>query len=94
MSFLKKLFGGGGGGGDKAPDAEVVTYKDFRITPTPIAEGNTFRISATIEKDTDGETRSHSLIRADTLQGREAAEEASVSKAKQVIDEQGDRIFR
>ncbi|WP_298842629.1 HlyU family transcriptional regulator [uncultured Roseobacter sp.] len=91
MSFFKNLFGGGG---NRSPEVEPVTHKGFRITPTPIAEGNTFRISATVEKEIEGETRSHTLIRADTLQGREAAEEASVSKAKQVIDEQGDRIFR
>lgn len=91
MSFLKKLFGGGGGA---KPEATTETYKDFRITATPISEGQTFRVAATIEKDVDGETRQHKLIRADTVQGLEAAQAASISKAKQVIDEQGERIFR
>jgi hypothetical protein len=59
----------------------------------PVADGNVFRVSALIEKDFGGETRSHKLMRADTLQGLEEAQAASIRKAKQVIDEQGDRIF-
>lgn len=91
MSLFKKLFGGGGAA---KSEAATETYKDFRITATPMAEGQTFRIAATIEKEVGGETRQHKLIRADTVQGLEAAQAASISKAKQVIDEQGDRIFR
>lgn len=89
MSLFKKLFGGGGG----APEQSTETYEGYRITATPIAEGNTFRICAQIDKEVDGETRSHKLLRADTVQGLEAAEAACFRKAKQVIDEQGDRIF-
>ncbi len=89
MSIFKKLFGGGA-----TPEPSHVTYQDFRITPTPMSEGGAYRVSALIEKEIDGETRSHTLVRADTVQGLEAAQDASVRKAKQVIDEQGDRVFR
>lgn len=90
MSFLKKLFGGGGG---SEGDSSTEEYNGYRISATPISEGNTYRVAATIEKDVNGETRQHKLIRADTVQGLEAAEAASIRKAKQVIDEQGERIF-
>ncbi|MDW3181307.1 HlyU family transcriptional regulator [Roseobacter sp.] len=89
MSILKKLFGG-----RPAPEAPTETYEGFRISATPVAEGNTYRVSALIEKDVDGETLSHRLIRADTVQGLEEAQKACFRKAKQVIDEQGERIFR
>lgn len=92
MSFLKKLFGGGG---ETTPTkTESEDYKGYRITVTPIAEGTSYRIAATIEKEIDGVTREHKLIRADTVQGKDEADAASLRKAKQVIDEQGDRIFR
>lgn len=91
MSFLKKLFGGGTSDAD---EAEVETYEGYKITPTPQREGTHFRIGARIEKEVDGEVRSHTLIRADTIGDLEGAKEASVGKAKQIIDEQGDRIFR
>ncbi len=91
MSFFKKLFGGGG---DSAPDVEPETYEGFTITPTPINEGPHFRISARIEKEVGGEIKSHTLIRADTLGELEAANAASIDKAKKMIDEQGEGIFR
>jgi hypothetical protein len=88
MSIFKKLFGGG-----TSEDAPTETYKEFRITATPIPESGTYRVSALIEKDVDGQTLQHKLVRADTVQGLEAAQAASIGKAKQVIDEQGDRLF-
>ena len=80
MSLLSKLFGGGA-----KETVEPETYKGFAITPTPIREGSKYRLSARIERDgVEVET----LIRADTFEGLEAASDASVRKAKQVIDEQ------
>lgn len=91
MSILNRLFGRGGGG--EASAAEALEYKGFQVTPDPIPEGGKFRIGARIEKEIDGETRTHRLIRADLLDGREAAEEASIGKAKLMIDQLGERIF-
>jgi len=91
MSFLKKLFGGGG----ESPTEEAgETYKEFHITPTPQREGTQYRICARIEKEVDGEKLSHTLIRADTIGDLHEAAAASIGKAKQMIDEQGDRLFR
>ncbi|MDU8911218.1 HlyU family transcriptional regulator [Aestuariicoccus sp. MJ-SS9] len=92
MSLLSRLFGGGGGSKEPA-SAESVEYKGFRITPEPISEGGNFRIAARIEMDVEGETKTHHLIRADVVNDRDAAEEASLRKARQIIDEQGTRIF-
>ena len=90
MPFFKKFFGGG-----SKPEDDVLTetYKDFRISATPMREGSSYRICAVIEKNINGEAKRHELIRADTVEGREAAQTASVRKAKQIIDEQGERIF-
>jgi len=89
MSWLSKLFGGG------APTAPIAEeYNGFRIFAEPIPDGKKFRIAARIEREIDGEVKTHQLIRADTLESLEAAIEASRGKAHQVIDEQGDRIFR
>ena len=88
MSLFSKLFGGGG-----KPAKEPELYKDFRIFPEPQTTSGGFRIAARIEKDIDGETKTHNLLRADTVQSTEEAEAFSIRKAKQVIDEQGDRIF-
>ena len=84
MSILSRLFGGGG-----APEPEPETYQGFRIMPTPVPEGGKYRIGATIEKD----GKVHHLIRADLLDDLETANLASINKAKQMIDEQGERLF-
>lgn len=89
MSFFKKLFGGG-----TPPEPEFVEYEGYRIAPEPMLEGNDYRIAARIEKDVNGETLTHHLIRADTMSDLSDAEAASVTKAKQMIDQQGDKIFR
>lgn len=90
MSWLKRLFGGSSG-----PEAvaDPIEYKGFRITPTPIGEGGQFRLSARIEAEIDGEVRVHELIRADVIRDADEAKDAAISKAKQMIDQMGHRLF-
>lgn len=91
MSLLSKLFGGGGGGGAKPPEPEE--YEGFRIIVAPIKEGSNYRLAATIEKEVAGEVKSHHLVRADTFTSEDEARSYSLAKARQVIDQQGDRLF-
>ena len=93
MSLFSKLFGGGGGGAASAPQTAATEYEGFKITPTPIKEGPKYRISAEITKEIGGEVKSHTLIRADTLDSLDAANTASINKAKVMIDQMGDGIF-
>lgn len=90
MSIFSKLFGGGA---PAATEAEPVEHSGFRIFPEPIKDGSQFRIAARIEKEIGGDTKTHQLIRADTLGDHDAAVEATIGKAKVLIDQQGDRIF-
>ncbi len=90
MGWLSKLFGGGGGGEDApAKPAASEDYKGFTVTPNPMREGGQFRIAAKIEKD----GRVHQLIRADTVGSQDEAVALSMGKARQMIDEQGERLF-
>jgi hypothetical protein len=91
MSILSRLFGKDGS--SAAPEAEPELYGGFAIYAEPEAEGGQWRISGRIEKTVDDTLRSYRLIRADTLGSREAAVSATVAKAQQVIDEQGERLF-
>ncbi|SMY08724.1 HlyU family transcriptional regulator [Flavimaricola marinus] len=94
MSILSKLFGGKGNADAAEPSVAAEEYKGYKITPTPAQDGKSYRIGARIEKEIDGEVKVHDLIRADTLPVREDAEAASVAKAKVMIDQMGDRVFR
>lgn len=84
MPFLSKLFGG-----SKPTEAAPETYQGFTIHADPMRDGSSWRLAARVEKD--GQT--HQLIRADTFTDRDEAAQASLLKARQVIDEQGDRLF-
>jgi len=88
MSLFSKLFGGGG-----KPAKDPEDYKDFRIFPEPQSGSGGYRLSARIEKEIGGETRTHQMIRADQIADAEEAEAFSIRKAKQLIDEQGDALF-
>ncbi len=92
MSWLSRLFGGGDGDA-QAPSAEPVEYEGYKIFPDPIAEDGQFRLAARIEKEVEGEIKTHHLIRADVLRDRESAADAAIRKAQQMIDQQGDRLF-
>ena len=90
MSLFSKLFGGGG---SKAAAVEPTEYKGFAIYPEPTPEGGRFRVGARIEKTIGEETKTHTLVRADVIDGKDQADTISINKAKQVIDEQGERLF-
>ena len=94
MSWFKRILGLGGGEAATPAEGATVEHAGFRITPTPLREGATWRIGARIEKEVGGETRTHELIRADRANSREEADDASVAKAKLAIDQLGDGLFR
>lgn len=97
MSFLKKLFGLGGageGGGAEPAASETEDYKGYAIRATPFkADGGQYQTCAVITKEVDGAIKEHRLIRADRFPGLDAAVDVSLRKARQMIDEQGDRLF-
>lgn len=94
MSFLSKLFGSGSGGGGATggPVAEM-DHEGYKIIATPQREGDHYRLHGTISKVVDGEEKTHTLIRADLYPAPDDCVENTFRKAKQVIKEQGDRIF-
>ena len=80
-----------------APRTEVpAAAHDLPPVPEQLAAidlgSNSFHL--VIGKVVDGEAKEVHFIRADTSTSREAAISLSVSKARKIIEEQGERIFR
>jgi hypothetical protein len=94
MSLLKKLFGGGASG-DKAPSAIAeIEHEGFTIRAAPVREADgQYRIAGTISREVGGEMKQHRLIRADLFSSADDAAAAMIRKAKQVIKEQGEKLF-
>jgi len=89
MSLFSRLFGRKSDPSSLSAGAGREEYKGFAITANPVKEGGQYRVAARIEKD----GRGHDLVRADTMASLDEAKAISLSKARQMIDEQGDRLF-
>jgi hypothetical protein len=97
MSFWKKLFGGGSAeqsapAGDKSLGEEA--YKGFTIKAIEMRAGAEYQLAGTIEKDIGGELKTYKFIRADRMGNKDDLVALALSKGRQIIDEQGEGIYR
>jgi hypothetical protein len=96
LSSLKALWArlvGGDAGAASTGAIEAVDYKGYRIRPAPYRAGSQYQTAGSIEKDTPDGLKQHHFIRADTYANLDDAIAFTVSKAKQMIDLQGERLF-
>ena len=93
LGFLKNVLGGGAGNREPEP-ADPVEHAGFTIVATPRKAGGGWSTEGRISKVVGSEAKEVHFIRADTSTSREAAITLSVSKARKIIDEQGERVFR
>jgi len=99
MSFWKNLFGGGGGGGSagKSIEPAVVAeeaYKGFTVKSLIMPVGSEYQLAGLIEKEIDGELKSYKFVRADRFSSKEDVVSFALAKGRQIIDEQGEGIYR
>jgi hypothetical protein len=94
MNALRNLFGGGGATGEATPAAGAVEYHGYRITPAPQRQASGWNTAGVISKEFPDGVKEHRFIRVDTHTSKDDAISFSITKAQQIIDEQGDRIFR
>lgn len=95
MSMLKELWDRlmGARSGSEEVAAQVVEYKGYRIRPAPYQSGSQYQTAGSIEKDFPTGPKEHRFVRAESHPSRDDAIEFSVLKARQIIDQQGDRMF-
>jgi hypothetical protein len=92
MSFWKSLFGSGSPAAAKPVKRE--DYNGYVIEAAPVAEAGQFQIAGRITKAVDGVAKEHSFMRADRFSTFEDAENFTLLKARQIIDQMGDKLFR
>ena len=88
-SFFSKFFGGGGAAKRGGP----VPYQGLTIQAAPEPAGDRWRLAGVISKQGGDATLERSFMRADTFPSREEAESFAIRKGKQIIDEQGEKLF-
>ena len=96
MSFWKNLFGGGSS--SAAPEGDKVlgeeSHKGFLIKAIEMKAGSELQLAGTIEKNVDGELKTYRFVRADRMSSRDDLIVLAIAKGRQIIDEQGEAIFR
>jgi hypothetical protein len=93
VKTLRRVFGGRGAAG-LAAAGEPVEYRGFQITPAPQRQGSGWNTAGVISKTFDDGIKEHRFVRVDTHTSKDDAIAFSITKAQQIIDEQGDRLFR
>ena len=93
MSFLKKLFGGGAPAKPDNAPAATEAYEGFTIHATPYQENGQWQMCGVIEKEIGGEMKAHRFVRADRFSSRDEAVPFTMIKARQIIDQMGDKLF-
>ena len=91
MSFWSALFGGRA---EPAKTADPVEYKGFIIRPAPFKSEGQYQTAGTIEREVGGVRKEHRFIRADAFASFDDAVAFTLSKARQMIDLQGERMFQ
>jgi hypothetical protein len=93
MSFFRKLFGGGSSApAEEAPVASE-EHAGFTIRATPYQEGGQWQMCGVIEKEIGGELKTHRFVRADRFGGKDEAAQFTLVKARQIVDQMGDKVF-
>ena len=95
MSFWKNLFGGGSSG--KSIEPAVVgeeSYKGFTVKALIMPVGSEYQLAGLIEKDVGGEKKTYRFVRADRFSSKEDVTSFALAKGRQIIDEQGEAIYR
>ncbi len=96
MSFWKNLFGGGSSSAEPAGDKVLgeESHKGFLIKAIEMKAGSELQLAGTIEKQVAGELKTYRFVRADRMTSRDDLIALALAKGKQIIDEQGEGIFR
>jgi hypothetical protein len=93
MSFLRALFGRRASA-EAAKLGEPVEYKGFIIRAAPFKSEGHYQTAGVIEREIGGERKEHRFIRADAYANYNDAVSFTLTKARQIIDLQGERIFQ
>jgi hypothetical protein len=93
MGLFRNLLGRGAAADAPARAETATEYNGYLIRPALRRQGSGWLIAGSITKAFSDGVREHHFIRADTYMDHAEGVLFCIQKAKQIIDEQGDRIF-
>lgn len=94
VRFLRALVSGTTSKADSGANAEPVSYAGYTIVATPRQVETGWTTEGNISKEIGGVLKSQHFIRVDTHGDRNDAISLAIQKAKKIIDEQDEDLFR
>lgn len=96
--MLRRLLERLGGGGERAAatpgePAQQELYEGFELIARPVREGGVWRVAGSIRREGGSDGPSHDFVRADTMASHDEAVQMSLLKARQIVDEKGERLL-
>ena len=73
--------------------SDPVEYKGYVIRAAPYKNNGQYQTAGSIAREIGGVRKEHRFIRADAYASYDDAVNFTLSKARQIVDLQGDRIF-
>lgn len=83
----------GRGGDQPAEIADREQYQGYELQARPIREGGYWRVAGRICRLDDPDGPHHDFIRVDTMVSHEEVVQLSLTKARQIVDERGERTI-
>lgn len=93
MGIFSRLFGGKSEE-KSTPTAQAEEFEGYLIYAEPSRRGGQWQTSGRLTKQFGEDVKEHMFIRADTHASEEEAAAFSSRKAKQIIKEMGEGMFR
>lgn len=92
--FFKRLFGSAANENEPQSDEPDEVYNEVELFARPVKEGGQWRIAGMIRKRVDGTIVERKFVRADLLPDPDTAKTATLGKAKLIVDQNGDGLWR
>lgn len=93
VGFLRRMLAGRLNGGTPAGPAARETYEGLELLAMPVPEGGVWRVAGRVQRVGGDDGPGHDFVRADTVSSHEEAVRMSLLKARQLVDERGDRLL-
>ncbi|MCH2550255.1 MAG: HlyU family transcriptional regulator [Alphaproteobacteria bacterium] len=91
--FLNRLFSSKSKPSFTPSGHSSISYKEYSVRADPELQGNQWITAGIISKELNGSIKEYRFVRGDFHASRESANEFSISKACQIIDLEGEKIF-
>lgn len=92
--FFKRLFGSAANENEPQGNDPDEVYKEVELFARPVGEGGQWRVAGMLRKQIDGEAVERNFVRADLLPDKETARSMTLDKARMIIDQNGDSLWR